>query len=208
MKRFSNLPLIAKLGLGVIVLFFGCILCTLIFPSSGDGQAPDATAVNTQTPVISATDTPTASPEPSPTPMPKIPGLAPADITVSLEEQGFVCEDVEFHKAGDLFPTDRYYRVCNYEFQGEAVIVEIYGYELFSVDQVLVGGVGDSALLTIILGYVATLPYDGADPTAARAWVESAVALVAEGRQSKDFGGVQFEVSGTEFFKSLEIFVE
>ena len=57
---------------------------------------------------------------------------------------------------------------------------------------------GDLSPAADLLGFCATLPYDGAQPIDARAWVVRMLPKVRQGHPlTKKFGGVQLEVMGT-----------
>lgn len=119
----------------------------------------------------------------------------PADVTVNLEERGFVCKPVW---QGELY----YVRTCE-KSAGEYLLrADIYGRELLSVDYI------DSAALQYtdpknefaasFLGFMATMPFDGAQPQDARGWVESTIpTLKGEGDvREQVFGGVKYSLFG------------
>lgn len=119
-----------------------------------------------------------------------IPGLAPVDVYLNLENKGFTT-DKRFGKEQHTF-------VCKEETgvflntasitipagQGADVVTVVnamhQNYSAASTDALAVG----------FLGYCATLPYDGAEPAKARAWVEANIGKNA----SAVFGGVNFQL--------------
>ncbi|MCL4296132.1 MAG: hypothetical protein KJ077_10410 [Anaerolineae bacterium] len=147
---------------------------------------------------------------PTPTPVPiateaaevatdaTIPGLEAADVIVSLEERDFTCTQAEKHEAG-------YYSwTCKEEAGDYSVEVNICGETLRTVDYISVYTLDfgtNGELLSLILGFVATAPYEGAQPGEARVWVENNY----RGNESHEatFGGVKYALYGEPSARSL-----
>jgi hypothetical protein len=217
LERFNNSPPMVKFGLiGALALIGITLCCCLIVlvsnivnpptagapsatPGSDTTEEPSATSpAPTTEPTVAATSTIEPSTVQATTAAPAaIPGLNPADVTVNLEERGFTCSGPEL---GELY----YHRVCEGDETSLVhMVVEIYGRELFTVDYIsatvfqFVDQPSDE-LSGTFLGYLATLPYDGATPEEARAWVEETLPTVQGdgGTQSTTFGGVPYELLG------------
>lgn len=77
-----------------------------------------------------------------------------------------------------------------------------------AVDGTGVMGVESSSNISNVaagfLGYCATLPYDKAQPQAAKAWVQSAV-KGSSGEVTKTISGVQFRVTRSQWMKTLQM---
>ena len=133
-----------------------------------------------------------------------LPGLMPADVTVNLEQRGFTCGSPEH---GELY----YLRTCTQDSIDYSLYVEIYGREPFSVDMI------DSSALQFanpttefaaeFLGFMATMPYDGAVQQEARNWVETTVPLLkGQGDiREKTFSGVTYRLFGIPTAYTLEM---
>lgn len=136
-----------------------------------------------------------------------IPGLAPADVTVNLEQRGFDCASAEPTSSGDYFVwrCKRADPVLGYE-----SMVEVWGRTLQSVDYIdaaVFNLQGDDTAAKFVLGFIATMPYDGAMPAAARQWVENTMPTISGIGDVKvaDFGGVAFQLYGPATARNLEI---
>lgn len=119
-----------------------------------------------------------------------IPGLAPVDIYLNLEGKGFTT-DKRYGKEQHTFEckeqTGAYLNTASITIpagQGADQVTVVnamhQNYSEASTDALAVG----------FLGYCATLPYDGAEPAKARAWVEANLGK----NVSAVFGGVKFEL--------------
>jgi len=119
-----------------------------------------------------------------------IPGLAPVDIYLNLENKGFTT-DKRFGKEQHTFvckeETGAFLNTASITIpasQGADVVTVVnamhQNYSAASTDALAVG----------FLGYCATLPYDGAEPAKARAWVEANIGK----NVSAVFGGVSFQL--------------
>lgn len=160
--------------------------------------APTKTDVPTTVP--SSTPKPTATQEPAAL----LPGLMPADVTVNLEQRGFACGSVE---QGQMY----YVRTCDKNTAEYSLHVEIYGRKPFSVDfiesTVLQFGTPNDDFAASFLGFMATMPYDGAVQQEARDWVESTLpTLKGQGDvREKEFAGVAYRLYGIPTAFTLEM---
>jgi hypothetical protein len=154
------------------------------------------------------TDVPTASPVPTTDTKRKgvLPGLAPANVTVSLEGQKFTCTNV---KKGVVY----YERTCTRGVPSVEVFqVVISGTEPFTVDLIQASirqyDNPDIEVAASILGLVASMAYDGSTPEEARAWVESTIPALSGdtgGTQEMTFGGVKYVLHGSPTALTLEM---
>lgn len=89
--------------------------------------------------------------------------------------------------------------------------VDVYGRSLTSVDlieaTILQFDTPDDSLSAEFLGFVSTMPYDGADPEAARAWVTNTLPTLqgAGDVRTATFGGVEYQLYGIPTARTLEI---
>lgn len=66
----------------------------------------------------------------------------------------------------------------------------------------------DDKAASTVLGYLATMPYDGAQPTAARNWVAANTGNVDRGKEmSQMFGPVRFTLNGPPAARGIVISV-
>jgi hypothetical protein len=164
------------------------------------------TAVPTNPPVALETSMPTLVPTPNAKVTGQLPGLSPRNVTVSLEEQKFTCTQV---KKGVVY----YERTCTRGVPSVQVFhVVISGREPFLVDfieaSVLQYEKPDIEIANSILGFIATMPYEGATPEDARAWVESTIPDLSSepgGAQEMVFGGVKYVLYGKPTALTLEM---
>lgn len=219
-STFKKQGLVGKVALGCVSLFMLCCLCSVpIGLLNTSKSTPEVTktfvAEVTPTEIVTAvplTETlvPTiaSSNTPAPTPTEKskamLPGLMPADVTVNLEQRGFTCTSVE---QGQLY----YVRSCDKNTNDYSLHVEIYGRELFSVDfidsTVLQHNNPDYEFAASFLGFMATMPYDGALQQEARSWVEATVSTIkGQGNMvEKVFAGVTYRLRGIPTAITLEM---
>jgi len=192
MSWFKRQKLIIKIALSGIVFCCLCVLPIAILNPSTQTILPTT---------IPPASQPTKTPEPTATPKEPalLPGLSPVDVTVSLEQRRLACNTDQ----GELY----YTRTCKKEEAGASVIVVVYGRELFTVDliettvfQPIDPG---TDLAASFLGFIATMPYDGATPEEARAWVESNVSAGIEAETT--FAGARYRLSGPPSAITLEI---
>jgi hypothetical protein len=128
------------------------------------------------------------------------------NVTVSLEAQKFTCTNVK--KQGSY-----HQRACTRGVPSvEVFTVVIAGREPFVVDHieasVMQHNDPDLEIATSILGLVASMPYDGAMPEEARAWVERSIPVLSAepgGVQERVFGGVQYILYGPPTALTLEM---
>jgi hypothetical protein len=116
-----------------------------------------------------------------------IPGLTTADVKLNLENRGLTCDGGSTTGNGTVWTCKGSDATTDWE-------VDIFGtsvLEIRSVDAVVLwSGAGDGgAAFDAFLGYVATLPYDGAQPEAAKAWV------VANENGTKSFGDASYALA-------------
>jgi hypothetical protein len=227
---FKKQGIVGKVVFGCFSLFMLCCLCSvpigLLNPSKSTPEVTKTvvvevspspiseSAIPTEATVAAVSPTETIIPiiapsnTPAPTPTEKIsaflPGLKPADVTVNLEQRGFTCSSVE---QGQLY----YVRTCNKDTVGYSLHVEIYGRELFSVDfidsTVLQYATPDIDFAASFLGFMATMPYDGAVQDESRSWVETTLpTLKGQGDvREKVFAGVTYRLFGIPTAITLEM---
>lgn len=215
------------LTLTVFIIVSACCCCFVILAGAAlvdpeNLSTPQARAAVTNTasaqtntpvpPTPTATSRPTEAP---PTPVPTarnteppatglIPGLTPADVTLNMEERNFDCTNAE---RGQLY----YTWVCTRENTAYTLRVDVYARVLATVDYVsataIQYGTPDDDFAASFLGFVATLPYDGAEPENARAWVESTLpTLTGEGDvRTRTFGDVLYQLYGIPTARFLEM---
>jgi hypothetical protein len=143
---------------------------------------------------------PKSKPKPEPKPEPKskpkpepknIPGLTPQDVYLSLENRGFTCsEPVVMGHENDVRWT------CERQEAKGRYLVEINSKDANSVRFLKAWVIADDpvradALAQDFLGYIARVPYAGAQPEEAKAWVEQSVGSKA----SAKFGGVSYTLA-------------
>lgn len=120
-----------------------------------------------------------------------IPGLAPVDIYLSLEEKGF--------KTNKDFKSTGTEMLCQMA-SGASLLFASIKCPPFAVSEVLaVDAVAESTQLgdsepREFLGFIATAPYDGANPVKARTWLNNNFGSNAQ----TEINGVLFELSVTK----------
>jgi hypothetical protein len=171
---------------------------------------PTETIAATATTVPTETKLPTIAPSNTPRPtateeiIALLPGLMPADVTVNLEQRGFTCGTPE---QGQLY----YVRTCTNDTADYLLRVDIYGRESFSVDfiesSVVQFANPDNEFAASFLGFMATMPYDGAVQEEARLWVESTLpTLQGQGDIREEiFAAVKYSLFGIPTFFTLEM---
>jgi len=155
------------------------------------------TAAPSNSAVPSEILTSTVEPTPNSKVVGQLPGLSAVNITVNLEGQEFTCTAVK--KVGS-----HYERTCLKGLRSESLFqVVIFGREPFLVDyietSILQAKEPDNNIAAPLLGFMATLPYDGAIPEDAKAWVESTIPTLSgqpDGAKETMFGGVKYVLSG------------
>src|SRR5215203_6105155 len=119
---------------------------------------------------------PKPEPKSKPKPEPKnIPGLTPQDVYLSLENRGFTCSEPEVmgHENDVRWTCERQEAKGRY-------LVEINSKDANSVRLLKAWVIADDparadALAQDFLGYIARVPYEGAQPEEAKTWVEQSV---------------------------------
>lgn len=189
----------------VIIAASICVCCSIFaFISSGDKTTQQPTqevVIAVSSPVVSQQN----SPEPTVQPSAVLPGLYPADVTVNLEQRGFTCSDVE---KGTLY----YSRLCKRDESSLLnMAVIIYGSEITTVDLIesvvlqLENPLPDLAIP--FLGFMATMPYIGAVPDQARAWVEQEIPTINDAKKESttEIAGVSYRLYGSMSALTLEM---
>jgi hypothetical protein len=120
-----------------------------------------------------------------------IPGLTAADIKLNFENRGFSCE------GPGSAPSGVNYNCSSGDFQ-----IFFFGAGVMSIEGVSAVALTDDSDAKDFLGFVATLPYEGSNPSAARAWVEANVGTSA----STTFGAAKFTLGGPAGGRTLDIF--
>lgn len=162
----------------------------------------ESTLTETAIPTIAVSDTPRPTATEEATAL--LPGLLPADVTVNLEQEGFSCGTVE---QGQLY----YTRTCTRDGVDSALRVDIYGREAFAVDfiesTVFQFADPDSDFAASFLGFMATMPYDGAVQEEAQDWVETTLpTLQGQGDVREEvFAGVKYRLFGIPTAITLEM---
>lgn len=120
-----------------------------------------------------------------------IPGLAPVDIYLSLEQKGF--------KTNKDFKSTGTEMLCQMASGASLLFASIKCPATTSSEVVAVDAVAESTQPgdsepREFLGFIATAPYDGADPAKARAWLNGNFG----GNAETEINGVRFELSVTK----------
>ena len=201
----------------IVILISTVIIlaCTCVSTIPTPSAPPTLIATSTQYPLSRQEPPPTQ--EPTITPIATetqevsepglIPGLERIDVELNLEERDFTCELV--------YMPDEQYPEYKWECRDEAteyyMLVEIWSRSYATVDllqcEIVQYGTPDEALAASFLGFMATMPYDGAEPDKARSWVEATLpTITASGDvRKKTFGGVKFQLFGDPTFRELDI---
>jgi hypothetical protein len=137
-------------------------------------------------------------PEPAPR---NIPGLTPQDVYLNLENRGFKCSEPK------LMGSQNEVRwTCEKQVSQGEYLVEINSSDANSVRLIEAWVISHDpahadALAQDFLGYVAEIPYEGAKPEEAKAWVEQNVGS----KVSAEFGGVSYTLGGKAGRRFLEL---
>ena len=186
-------------------LFLAFVVLTVLL----SGCAPASTPIPpTQIPptLTPSPIPPTFTPEPTATEESTalLPGLKPANVTVNLKQRRFTCDPVE-----QVQPY--YITTCTKDSVDYSLRVDIYGREAFAVDliesSVLQFANPDKEFAASFLGFMATMPYDGAVQEEARNWVETTLPnLTGQGDvREKVFAGVKYRLYGIPTAFTLEM---
>jgi len=135
-----------------------------------------------------------------------IPGLMPVDVYLNLEAKGFTTEKKLAGGTSQQFSEF----ICRKE-EGLGSFTATAYSPKESVSKVAVvsavvqtAGVSEgemNALASSFLGFIASLPYQGSEPAAARAWVAATVGQ----KKEKVFGGVKFQLFANGATRILRI---
>jgi hypothetical protein len=171
---------------------------------SGRSQTKQDKAKKTQTVKGEVAKKPSQKQQQEPEPKPaqrNIPGLTPQDVYLDLENRGFKCSEPEV-----MGPDNEVRWTCEkQEVQGEYLVeinssdansVRLIGARVISHDPARA-----DALAKDFLGYVARVPYEGAQPEEAKAWVEQNVGS----KVSAEFGGVLYTLGGKAGSRFLQL---
>jgi hypothetical protein len=127
----------------------------------------------------------------------------PADVTINLEERGLECSGAE---SRELMSLSYYAWSCRGEKLGVLMEAEIRSTRLGRVDYISARAYSPLVELAApFLGFVATMPYDNADPARARLWVEETLLGLGDGLAENEIAGAKFRLSGGGSVKRLEM---
>ena len=193
-------------GAAAVVLVVGIVLAGIGGGGDGSSGGAGGGATSTSEPsrqAESPAETGPSDPESPATPV--IPGLTAADVTANMEEQGFECSGPEQLQTQIAY-------TCSWSDGLMDMTVDVYGTsptQVTLVEATVTDAAPDvrAGEMAAFLGFVATLPYDGAEPEKARSWVEKHFdAAGQQGNvQSATFGPVLYEMYGTERGRFLEL---
>jgi hypothetical protein len=144
-----------------------------------------------------------ATPTADPKVIGQLPGLSPRNVTVALEDQKFTCTEVKKRAV-------YYERTCSRGVPGVEVFLVVISGRTPSVVDFIEASIQQyenpkNEIAIEILGPVVGLPYDGAVPDEAKAWVESTVPALSGGTQETTLGGVKYVLYGTLTKLTLEM---
>ena len=164
-------------------------------------QAPPKKAETAKGEVAKKASQEQQKPEPEPA-LRNIPGLTPQDVYLNLENRGFECSDPEL-----MGPENEVRWTCEKQEASGEYLVEINSSDANSVRRVEAWVISSEparldAMAQDFSGYVTTIPYEGAHPEEAKAWVKQNVGSKA----SAEFGGVSYTLGGKagRYFLKLE----
>ena len=195
-----------------ILLFASCSAPAAPLPTPTPAGGANSIVISTMT-ATPASAAPSAEPSMAtlaPTGEPRgtvgLPGLAPRNVTVSLEQNQFTCTQV---KKGTAY----YERTCTRGVPSVQVFqVVISGQTPSVVDHIKASVLQyenpDPEIAIPILSLLAVLPYEGATPEDAKAWVESTIPTLSGesgGVEERRFGGVQYALYGPPTALTLEM---
>jgi hypothetical protein len=216
-KRTKSLVIaIAVLLLGALACGSNTIAPTQFASTSAQGQVAN-TPSNSNKPLLTNTPKQVDTPRPTNTSKPSttqevsepglLPGLQPVDVELNLEKNQFTCELV--YTPEDNYPDFKW--ECRSETAQYSMLVEIWSKSLVKVDliqsSILQFGIPNDKLASDFLGFMATMPYDGAKPQEARTWVENTLPTIFDSGDVREitFAGVQFQLYGIPTARFLEI---
>lgn len=190
------------LGAVLVVALVACGGLGPPTPTAGPLAPHPATPTAAAATVAStAPNAPTAAPSQA-----VIPGLSPVDVTVNLKNKGLDCTGIRPGK-------ELHSWACKGPNATAGVVefaAEVWGPSVGSVSwvnaQVFQYVQPTDEIAATFLGYVSTLPYDGAQPDQARRWVEANLPRVDTGKPTTTtIGGATFELVGPPAARFLQI---
>lgn len=143
-----------------------------------------------------------------------IPGLEAADIKLNLEQTWGLKfsgprpgKDLAQDSGQTVDPDTGTTLICNI-FETSPLHIQWVDFVINASALVGTGGINRiNALAEGYFGYCATVPYDDAEPEKAKQWVEDNIENASRtgNTVSTQIGSVQFEMFGTEYFRTLRI---
>ena len=156
-----------------------------------DGSAVDTGGTSAAPPSSESASTPTTTSN-------TIPGLVAVDVHGNFSDKGFECDGMKIIGDDNLWN-------CEEKDQSHSYQVEVFGTSPTQIKSVRYTSLDFSGspdeVARQFLAYGASLQYDGADPAAAKAWVEGNVGKNAE----TEIGGVKFELTAAGTARMLRI---
>lgn len=177
---------LACLGLGVAILCYRGLQLAAQRP-----RAPRPVATATAQPVVGV-----------------IPELSPVDVTDSIKERDFSCSAGADTNGDGVWIWD-----CERRAGATQFYVTLQSRSLNTVDYISASilqpsASADDIVASDFLGFIATMPYDGAKPSEARAWVEQGLPTLS-GEQgdirSTTIASVRYELFGPKTARTLSI---
>ncbi len=173
------------------------------FPVSNVTVRPTYTPRPTET--LRPKDPPTATRTSTATPSPGLPGLSMSSVVNKLKnEKGFACTQAGTTPGPILW-------MCDVQIGNDVWYhVDIYGTLGIEVTNLFISVFQtdpDDAKAIDIIGYVASLPYKGSNPTEARQWVAQTLPDIqsVDDVQEKIIGNVRFKLYGSPQGRYLEM---
>jgi hypothetical protein len=122
-----------------------------------------------------------------------IPGLTAADVTLNFKNQGFTCSDMQQGKIGVTW-------TCKQETSDHEYTVITFGDSpleiLFVQANVLnYGSRNTNEVSSDFIGYVASLPFDGASPSEAKSWAQG---NLGKNNVETKYGEATFRLTGEQ----------
>ena len=180
-------------------------------PSPKPSMTPIPTATIPSTapalPTEITNELPTKTPTQEKKPAGLLPGLRPEVVRANLEAKNLACELVYLPSGNDPY----YKWECKREGLDYMINVEMWSKSMSTVDLIQAGivqyGNPDNSLSVDFLGFMATMPYDGADPQQARSWVKETLPTITEKGDVREItiGGVRFRLYGIPSARFLDI---
>ena len=175
MKLFRRFLLLSFL-LVLVMSFIG------LFLSESDETSEETTSISSET-----TEEVTG-----------LPGLVAADLKINLERQGLTCSGPRKEE------TTVSWLCQGQDSDGVRYRAEFLGHPVCCIDYVtatVMAGGADNQVATNFLGFIATSPYDGAEPERSRAWVEENIG----GDLETEIGPAMLRLSGPEDAPSVSL---